>query len=121
VLVEGTTEVGAISVLSEMMPEPLDFDRLNCSVIEVNGKDNLPLFIKMAHALGKRVFAIYDTDSDKTVPEDQATNSKKNQAIVDAMDGKDRPENNVPICRSPTRASTGGQRLIMRKLFSGRS
>ena len=53
VLVEGTTEVGAISVLSEMMPEPLDFDRLNCSVIEVNGKDNLPLFIKMAHALGK--------------------------------------------------------------------
>ena len=88
VLVEGTTEVGAISVLSEMMPEPLNFDRSNCSVIEVNGKDNLPLFIKMAHALGKRVLAIYDTDSDKTESNDQATNTRKNQAIVDAMDGK---------------------------------
>jgi predicted ATP-dependent endonuclease of OLD family len=88
VLVEGTTEVGAISVLSEMMSEPLDFDRLNCSVIEVNGKDNLPLFIKMAHALGKRVLAIYDTYSDKTAAHDQSTNTKKNQASVDAMDGK---------------------------------
>lgn len=87
VLVEGTTEVGAISVLAEMMPESLDFDRLNCSIIEVGGKDNLPLFIKMVHALGKRVLAIYDTDSDKTKPDDQATNDKKNQSIVDAMAG----------------------------------
>lgn len=87
-LVEGTTEVGAIAVLAEMMPQSLDFDRLNCSIIEVNGKDNLPLFIKMAHALGKRVLAIYDTDSDKMEPNDQATNTRRNQAIVDAKNGK---------------------------------
>ena len=37
---------------------------------------------------GKRVLAIYDTDSDKKDTDDQATNMKKNQAIVDAMDGK---------------------------------
>lgn len=88
VLVEGTTEVGAISMLSEMMPETLDLDRMNCSVIEVNGKDNLPLFIKMAHALGKRVLAIYDTDSDKTEANDRATNATRNQTIEDAMNGK---------------------------------
>ena len=55
VLVEGTTEVGAILQLAQMMPEPLECDRHNCSIIEVGGKNNLPMFIKMVHALGVTV------------------------------------------------------------------
>ena len=88
VLVEGPTEVGAIAALSEMMPEPIEFDRLNCSVIEVNGKENLPMFIKMVLALGKEVLAVYDTDSDKTEPNDVATNERRNTAILEALDGR---------------------------------
>jgi putative ATP-dependent endonuclease of OLD family len=87
VLVEGTTEVGAISVLADLMPTPIEFDRHNCSVIEVGGKENLPMFIKMVHALGKRVFVIYDTDSDKTDPQDIATNQRRNEAIAEALAG----------------------------------
>ena len=87
ILVEGATELGAIPFLADMMPVPLDFDQLNCSVIETGGKDSLPLFIRMMVALNKRILVIYDTDSDKTNPNDVETNNKKNEAILNEING----------------------------------
>lgn len=87
VLVEGTTELGAIPYLAQLMPTPLDFDKRNCSIIETGGKDSLPMFIKMMHALGKRILVIYDTDSDKTGQDDVATNEKRKSAIHEALKG----------------------------------
>jgi predicted ATP-dependent endonuclease of OLD family len=87
VLVEGTTELGAIPHLAQLMPTPLEFDRRNCSIIEAGGKDSMPMFIKMMQALGKRVLVIYDTDSDKTSEDDIATNERRNTAIHDALKG----------------------------------
>ena len=57
------------------------------AIIETGGKDSLPMFIKMMHALGKRILVIYDTDSDKTGQDDVATNEKRNTAIHDALKG----------------------------------
>lgn len=88
VLVEGQTELGTIAQLASMMPTPLDLDRLNCSIIEAGGKPNLPLFIGMILALGRRLLVVYDTDSDKDKPEDIQTNAKRKQEIKDALDGR---------------------------------
>lgn len=85
VLVEGVTEQAAIPILGELMPSPLDLDRLDCSVIEVGGKSSLPLFIKMMRALGKRVLVVYDTDSDQTNVQDVATNERRKRDIEDAL------------------------------------
>lgn len=85
VLVEGTTELGAIPYLAQMMPTPLDFDRQRCSIIECGGKDSLPMFIKMMQALGVRTLVIYDSDSDKSGTDDIATNEKRNRAIHEAL------------------------------------
>ena len=88
ILVEGPTEQAVITYLSTMMPTPLDLDRLNCSVIEAGGKSSLPMFIKMMLALGKRLMVVYDTDSDKTAPQDIETNIRRKKEIEDALTGR---------------------------------
>ena len=90
VLVEGATEELAIRHLAEIMPTPLNLDRLDCSVLAVESKTALPICIRIAHALGKRVLAAYDTDSDKTSPQDIETNQSRKEELEEACqtDGK---------------------------------
>jgi len=85
ILVEGTTEQALIAYLASLMEPPLDLDRLNCSVIEVGGKPSLPMFIKMMLALEKRLLVVYDTDSDKTAPQDIETNERRKKEIEEAL------------------------------------
>jgi predicted ATP-dependent endonuclease of OLD family len=85
VLVEGPTDQATIGLLAPMMPTSLDCDRLNCSIIEVGGKQNLPQFIRMMHALGKRVLAVYDTDSHHTAAKDVATDMDREKRIAEAL------------------------------------
>lgn len=88
VLVEGVTEQAIISCLAGMRTEPLELDQLNCSIIEVGGKENLPLFIRMMLALDKKVLVVYDTDGDQTSPTDIATNEKRRNDISEALCGR---------------------------------
>ncbi len=85
IVVEGPTERLAIRRLAAMMPEPLELDHCDCSVIEAGGKTALPTLINIMSALAKPVLAVYDTDSDSTIPKDIATNSKREQEIADAV------------------------------------
>lgn len=82
VLVEGPSEEAAIACLSRLMPEPLELDRLNCSVLNAGSKNSLPMLARAARCLGKRILVIYDTDSDTTSDEQ---NERRKQAILDAM------------------------------------
>jgi predicted ATP-dependent endonuclease of OLD family len=84
VLVEGPTEELAIRHLAAMMPSPLDLDRLDCSVLAVESKTALPICIRLARALGKRVLAAYDTDSDKTTPQDIEINQSRQEDLEKA-------------------------------------
>jgi putative ATP-dependent endonuclease of OLD family len=85
VLVEGITELAVISHLTAICEPPIDLDGCNCSIIEVGGKPAMPLFIRMMHALGKRVLAVYDSDSDNTKPEAVAHNAKCSEDISEAL------------------------------------
>jgi hypothetical protein len=67
-----------------MMPSPLDLDRLDCSVLAVESKTALPICIRLARALGKRVLAAYDTDSDKTTPQDIEINQSRQEDLEKA-------------------------------------
>ncbi len=84
IVVEGPTERLSIRKLAEMMPEVLELDHCDCSVIEAGGKTAIPTLIAIMSALAKPVYAVYDTDSDKTDPTDQGTNAKREKEIGDA-------------------------------------
>ncbi len=88
VIVEGQTDQAAIEMCAEMMPDGLDLDRLDCSVIEAGGKGGIPLIVKVARSLGLPFLAVYDTDSDKTDPNDIATNNRTKQNIEAACTGE---------------------------------
>ena len=89
ILVEGPTEQATIRFLAPMMSPSLDLDFLNCSVIEVGGKDQLPLYIKMVHALGKKLLVIYDSDSHHVEAKDIATDNKRKEEIDSALGDRD--------------------------------
>jgi len=88
VLVEGATEELAIQHLASMMNPPLDLDRLDCSVLGVGSKTALPICIRLAQALGKRVLAAYDTDLDKTSPQDIKTNQVRKEQLEEACEAQ---------------------------------
>jgi len=87
ILVEGATEAVAIRYLANMMNPPLDLDYRDCSILDVGGKPALPIMIRIIAALGKKVLAVYDTDSDKTEPQDIATNRDREREIKNAITG----------------------------------
>ena len=87
ILVEGATEAVAIRYLANMMNPPLDLDYRDCSVLDVEGKPALPIMIRIMAALDKKVLAVYDTDSDKTDPQDISTNQDREQEIKNAITG----------------------------------
>jgi len=66
-LVEGQTEKHAIPLA---FAKKVDIDTKSISVIEVSGKGNLPFFMKVLTSLGIEWCAVYDTDSDKLLSED---------------------------------------------------
>lgn len=84
IVVEGPTERLSIRKLAEMMPDGLELDHCDCSVIEAGGKTAIPTLITIMSALAKPVYAVYDTDSDKTDTADQATNAKWEKEITGA-------------------------------------
>lgn len=85
IVVEGPTERLAIRRLAGMMPSPLELDHCDCSVIEAGGKTAIPALISIMAALARPVLAVYDTDSDKTDPNDVATNKRWEGEISTAI------------------------------------
>lgn len=84
IIVEGATERLAIRRLANMMEPALELDRHGCSVIEAGGKAGIPPLVRIMAANGKPVMVIYDTDSDKTDPQDVATNQTREKELQEA-------------------------------------
>lgn len=84
IIVEGPTERLAIRRLAGMMEPTLELDFYDCSVIEAGSKTAIPILVRIMAAIEKPVMAIYDTDLDKTDPQDVATNKKREMDIQKA-------------------------------------
>ena len=85
ILVEGATEAVAIRYLANIMNPLLDLDYRDCSILDVGGKPAIAIMIRIMAALGKKVLAVYDTDSNKTDPNNINTN--QNHEIENAITG----------------------------------
>jgi putative ATP-dependent endonuclease of OLD family len=85
IIVEGPTERFAIRRLSSWMNPPLDLDLHDCSVISADSKTAIPILIRIMAALGKPVFVLYDTDSNKIDPKDINTNKEREKDIEEAI------------------------------------
>lgn len=86
IIVEGPTERLAIRRLARMMEPTLELDLYDCSVIEAGSKTAIPMLVRIMAAIEKPVMVIYDTDSDKTDPQDVNTNEKREKDIQKAVE-----------------------------------
>jgi len=88
VLVEGPTEAQCLPFLAEK----LGIDTEGATVVDCNGKNNLPLYVRMLNGFGLRYVVVHDEDApiDTDTPKrrkDMRSSFEQNAKIVAAVDG----------------------------------
>ena len=101
-IVEGQTEKNAFPFAFKKKIDP---DTKSISIIEVGGKGNIPFFIKVLTSLGIQWCAVFDTDSDKILTNDEE------QALQQKFS---RLNDNSPEARGIYKMLTGHRDTLMK-------
>lgn len=88
ILVEGLEDAAYITSKLHVSGRWMEFRRLGCHIVPVNGKDNLILPIALAAQLAIPVFVMMDCDGDQDDPERRKYHESDNAAIFALMDVK---------------------------------
>jgi putative ATP-dependent endonuclease of OLD family len=82
ILVEGPEDASYLTTHLHLTGQWIEFRRLGCHIIPVNGKDKLIQPLAIAKELAIPVFVVFDADGDATRPEHRAMHERDNKALI---------------------------------------
>ena len=82
ILVEGLEDASYITAALHLTGKWLEFRRLGCHLVPVNGKDKLIQPVAIALQLGVPIFVVFDSDGNTERPDHRAKHEKDNTALI---------------------------------------
>jgi putative ATP-dependent endonuclease of OLD family len=82
ILVEGLEDASYITAALHLTGKWLEFRRLGCHLVPVNGKDKLIQPVAIAQQLRVPIFVVFDADGNTERPEHRVKHEKDNKALM---------------------------------------